>query len=758
MNESTLNGALRATIERAPLAAALALLVRGVTRRNTIPILSNVAISADATGNGMLRFLVTNLDQQILIDVPAYVDAPGALTCDAAALADIVRKCPAGARVELMHHVDSGKVSIVAGRARSAIGVMPRDDFPAVADVAPVWSFQYDRDALALDLARLAPWQSTEPTRYYMNGIAWRGRGGALALMATDGTAGAVIERDGFADADGLGAPSDSDYRDIPELCGVIVPRVAIDLLQRAIKAAGAGDAPVIAAFDAATVRFSLKAGFGDVAITSKLIDGTFPDLQGRGFEEVEAGAPVAVASDDWRLNPRIIAKLAKSLGGKVAVALGDAGCIVTSPGAPEYRACIAPFRPHDVGDDGARPMRDAKGNIVEGAMVLPDLDEPLPYVEIPTRPVYMGAFLPDGWTLPVAVAVKKAKRDDAAALAAYCAGKVEAARVPVWTGARPRVWNADELQYVPDGYGFIWRDDGAMIADYAEAEAAPVAVEPHSGPVSVESDEPAQSATEAGIDAEALSWAEMAALPAVAPDATPFIVPDALKTSQFDKPAADVAPDLAALVASLVARIEALESERAPAADDVAAPVAVDNAAVLAAEARADDLAAQLAAMTVDRDHYAAMSEDRGRLLAIAKGQRDQAIEARDAMTRDRDDWQAIAEQNSARLDSEREAVKADLAAMAGYEKRADSLYRKRQRTAAAIRKVRGRADLDKRALAATVESVAQWRDDLDNARVALAAVTARAERAESELRRRTVLDPLAGLRYAGGNAALTR
>ena len=763
MNEST-NGALRATFDRGALHLALALLNRCVERRNTIPILSNVLI--ESTGAESVRFTANSLDQSLAVTLRASVEAAGRVTCDAAALADIVKKCPAGAQVELsaIGEGKSAKLAIVAGRARVAVQTLPVDDFPIVGavDSAP-WQFTYNAAVLAHDLARLAPCISTEETRYHLNGVSWRcDDTGVLALAATDGTIGATVERPGFPDAYGLGLPDDPEYAGVGNC---IMPRPAVDLLQRALKLCNADS--VALAFDKARCSVAVACPFGAVSIVSKLIDGTFPDLQGRGFQTAIDGNPVAVAADDWRLNPRLVAKLSKSLGGNIAVALGDAGCIVTCPGAPEYRAVIAPFRPaDDASPDGARPMRDAKGNVVEGAYQLPDLDEPLPYVEILARPVYMGAFLPDGWTLPVAVAVKKAKRDDAAALAAYCAGNVAAAPVPVWTGAGSRVWSTDELQYVADGYGYIWRDIGAMIADYADDESsddaavmavaamspaarveaaaeavelsAPIAIEALQAPVSVESDEPAQSATEGGVDAEALAWLEMAALPDATPDATPFAVPDALRTSQFDKPAADVAPDLAALVASLVARIEALESERAPvlveAADNTAALVAearsdrdsamaAADAAIERAEARADDLAAQLA-----------------------------------AMTRDRDDWQAIAEQNSARLDSERaerasedERKRRDRDSLesqfCNLHTDRERLARKRSRTAAAIMAMRQRRP-----------DVAQWRDDLDNARVALAAVTARAERAESELKRRAVLDPLAGLRYAGGAARVSK
>lgn len=897
MNESTLNGALRVTIERAPLAAALALLVRGVTRRNTIPILSNVAISADDTGNGMLRFLVTNLDQQILIDVPAYVDAPGALTCDAAALADIVRKCPAGARVELMHHVDAGKVSIVAGRARSAIGVMPRHDFPAVADVAPAWSFQYDRDALALDLARLAPCISSEETRYYLNGVAWRARRGGLALVASDGVQAAVIDRAGFPDAAGLG-----DAGTISG--GAILPRAAVDLLQRAVKLADAG--AVACMFDSARAQFTVTAAGSFVTIKTKLIDGEYPDVIGALDSAMGDGlARVMFPEIDDRINAGMLAKLAKPCAGAVAVDMGAGGAIVTCEAAPEYlgfmmavrdgankigkfeyrgddwravqylrslavaggidvealdsvdendKPVLCPARliqgagtvtgatfgkveyipasyveavnydtltvervkvearneyqagafsiampaaaalvhcdvTADYGD-GERAIRtDSAGAIQWDAATVArmagDLSEcPIQRVKIAPLHQYRGAALPAGWIMPAAVKVKKAKRDDAAALAAYCAGNVEAAPVPVWTGARPRVWNRVELHCKPMAWS--WQDDGASDAEAAAAVddpavraaavmspaalveaareavelSAPVAVEavePHSGAVSVESSDAPETVAEAVIPAEALAVAEIEALPDAMPDATPFAVPDALKTSQFDKPAADVAPDLAALVASLVARIEALESERAPAADDVAAPVAVDNGG----GAKWHDAwnEQRIAALT------AASERDVARIdLAAETARADDLAAQLAAMTRDRDDWQAIAEQNHAGLVEAR----ADLAEMTAVRDRhrearnaADdankALRRRRYRTAAAIRKVRGRADLDKRALAATVEHVAQWRDDLDNARVALAAVTARAERAESELKRRTVLDPLAGLRYAGGAARAT-
>src|SRR5436305_1212086 len=121
---------MKATIERATLLKGLSHVQSVVERRNTIPILSNVLL--EATPEGALRLMATDLDLQINESVPATVEQPGATTVSAHTLFDIARKLPEGAQVSLS--AADGRMAIVAGRARFSLGTLPRDDFPVIAE------------------------------------------------------------------------------------------------------------------------------------------------------------------------------------------------------------------------------------------------------------------------------------------------------------------------------------------------------------------------------------------------------------------------------------------------------------------------------------------------------------------------------------------------------------------------------------------------------------------------------------------------
>ncbi|MBV8237202.1 MAG: DNA polymerase III subunit beta, partial [Sphingomonas sp.] len=155
---------MKATIERATLLKGLSHVQSVVERRNTIPILSNVLL--EATPEGALRLMATDLDLQINESVPATVEQPGATTVSAHTLFDIARKLPEGAQVSLS--AADGRMTIVAGRARFSLGTLPRDDFPVIAEGELPTQFEMPAEALKqiIDKTRIAI--STEETRYYL--------------------------------------------------------------------------------------------------------------------------------------------------------------------------------------------------------------------------------------------------------------------------------------------------------------------------------------------------------------------------------------------------------------------------------------------------------------------------------------------------------------------------------------------------------------------------------------------------------------
>ncbi|MGE3302444.1 MAG: DNA polymerase III subunit beta [Hyphomonadaceae bacterium] len=249
---------MRLSIERAVLLKALNHVQSVVERRNTIPILSNVLITAEPEG---VRLTATDLDIEIAETAPAVVERPGATSAPAHTLYEFVRRLPDGALVKLELAGDDPRLLVWAGKSRLQVPVLPPADFPLMPVDALATRFETHPGELSrlIDKTRFAI--STEETRYYLNGIYLHtianGDGAMLRGVATDGYRLALAE-----------APAPEGAQGMP---GVIVPRKTIQELRRLLD--DASDSVEVAVSDQ-KIRFSL----GDAVLTSKLIDGSFPE------------------------------------------------------------------------------------------------------------------------------------------------------------------------------------------------------------------------------------------------------------------------------------------------------------------------------------------------------------------------------------------------------------------------------------------------------------------------------------------------
>ena len=117
---------MKLTLERSNLLNALSHVQNVVERRNTIPILSNVLLSAEA---GALTLTATDLDIEAVDVADAQVSDGGAVTTPAQTLFDVVRKLPSGADVELDLQSDNQRLAIRSGRANFALPTLPASDF-----------------------------------------------------------------------------------------------------------------------------------------------------------------------------------------------------------------------------------------------------------------------------------------------------------------------------------------------------------------------------------------------------------------------------------------------------------------------------------------------------------------------------------------------------------------------------------------------------------------------------------------------------
>lgn len=252
---------MKATIERAKLLRCLSHVQSVVERRNTIPILSNVLI--EASSDGLVKIMATDLDLQVVESLAANrVESAGSITVSAHLLFDIARKLPDGAEVSL--ETADNRMVVKANRSRFQLPTLPRDDFPVIVEGDLPTSFELPAATLAelIDRTRFAI--STEETRYYLNGIFLHvadDNGGVLKAAATDGHRLARFTVPRPAGAEGM-----------PD---VIVPRKCVAELRKLLEESL--DTNVLVDLSPSKIRFTMG-GEGGVVLTSKLIDGTFPD------------------------------------------------------------------------------------------------------------------------------------------------------------------------------------------------------------------------------------------------------------------------------------------------------------------------------------------------------------------------------------------------------------------------------------------------------------------------------------------------
>jgi len=251
---------MKLTIERAALLKSLAHVQSVVERRTTIPILSNVKLEGRA---GALSLNATDMDLDIIESVPADVVRPGATTAPAHTFYEIVRKLPEGSQVEIEFNADDGQLTLRSGRSKFSLACLPVEDFPVLSGGDLPFSFALAAAELKTLIDRTRFAISTEETRYYLNGIylhaATGASGDVLRAVATDGHRLACV--DVTLPAGAAGMP------------GVIVPRKTVAELRKLIDET---DVEITVSLSETKLKFS----FGDAVLTSKLIDGTFPDYE----------------------------------------------------------------------------------------------------------------------------------------------------------------------------------------------------------------------------------------------------------------------------------------------------------------------------------------------------------------------------------------------------------------------------------------------------------------------------------------------
>jgi DNA polymerase-3 subunit beta len=249
---------MKFSIERGTLLKAVSQAQSVVERRNTIPILANVLIEAEGS---TVTFRATDLDIEVLDKAPAQVERAGSTTVSAVMLHEIVRKLPDGSLVTLSDDSAAGRLAVQAGRSHFNLATLPKEDFPVMATSDYASNFSAPAGVLRrlFDKSKFAI--STEETRYYLNGVymhvSTAEDGPVLRCVATDGHRLARIDAELPMGAEGMP--------------GVIVPRKTVGELRKLLDD---DDMKIAVSVSETKVRFATP----DITLTSKVIDGTFPD------------------------------------------------------------------------------------------------------------------------------------------------------------------------------------------------------------------------------------------------------------------------------------------------------------------------------------------------------------------------------------------------------------------------------------------------------------------------------------------------
>ena len=247
--------------EHRPLLRAVSHAQSVVERRNTLPILSNILIDAR---DDALRITATDTDLEIIETVPdAQILAPGAAMVDARMMYEIVRKSPDGCQIEIAHDDKAENLPLSLGRSRFQLRSLNSADFPAFSDEDLPHNFVIQASELRRLINKTRFIIPNEETRHYINGMYLHRKeeegGTSLRAAATDGHRLACIS---------LPLPSGAE-----EMPGVIIPRKTILELQKLLE--GVED-DISFRVSENKCRFALEGA----VLTSKLIDGTFPDYE----------------------------------------------------------------------------------------------------------------------------------------------------------------------------------------------------------------------------------------------------------------------------------------------------------------------------------------------------------------------------------------------------------------------------------------------------------------------------------------------
>ena len=242
---------MKLTAAREDLLAPLQSVIGVVERRQTMPVLANVLLSAR---DGRLNLTGTDLEVELVASGAATVQQGGDITVPGRKLLDIFRSLPEKVSVTLSS--EGERVAIRAGRSRFTLSSLPAAEFPLIEEINAQQTLSVAQGEFRRLIDKTHFSMAQQDVRYYLNGLLLETDGSSLRAVATDGHRLALCEM-------ALEEKARTNQQ-------VIVPRKGVLELQRILGTEGT--------IELAIGTNHVRAQIGTIRFTSKLIDGRFPE------------------------------------------------------------------------------------------------------------------------------------------------------------------------------------------------------------------------------------------------------------------------------------------------------------------------------------------------------------------------------------------------------------------------------------------------------------------------------------------------
>ncbi len=239
-------------IEKETLLNPLQQIIGAVEKRQTMPALSNVLLRASENS---LTLTATDLEIELVSQIGIIIDEPGDITVPARKLLDICKSLPGESSIKFS--VSDNKALVQSGRSRFSLATLPANDFPSLDTINSVYEFEIPQKTLRDIIDKTAFAMAQQDVRYYLNGLMLEISSNYLRAVATDGHRLAYCEKE-----------TNADIADIKQ---VILPRKGVLELVRLLSDTDDNVKVILGSNH-------LQVEFDGLRLTSKLIDGRFPD------------------------------------------------------------------------------------------------------------------------------------------------------------------------------------------------------------------------------------------------------------------------------------------------------------------------------------------------------------------------------------------------------------------------------------------------------------------------------------------------